>query len=90
MVDSRRVTVARALPLASSSRAKPSMSARRTAKQGQGPGLAPGGELAQIQHVRLASQAAVPGQEPGEDDPLGISEDRLDRGERSGWDGSAC
>ena len=33
MVHSRRVTVARALPLASSSLAKPSMSARRTANR---------------------------------------------------------
>src|SRR5690348_17970554 len=33
MVDSRRVTVARALPRASSSRAKDSMSARRTANK---------------------------------------------------------
>jgi hypothetical protein len=33
MVDSRRVTVARARPLASSSLAKPSMSAQRTANK---------------------------------------------------------
>ena len=57
-------------------------------EQGQGPSPAPGGELAQIQRVRLAGQAAVRGQESGEGNPLGISEDGLDRGERSGWDSS--
>ena len=39
---------------------------------------APGGELAQIQGVSLAGQAAVPGQEPGEREPLGIAECWLD------------
>jgi hypothetical protein len=53
-------------------------------EQRQGPGPAPAGELAQVKRVRLPCQAAVPGQEPGKSDPLGIGEDRLDRGERSG------
>jgi hypothetical protein len=35
-------------------------------EQRQRPGLAPAGELAQVQGVGLASQAAVSGQEPGE------------------------
>ena len=60
----------------------------RAADSEQGPGPAPGGELAQVQRVRLAGQAAVPGQEAGEGDSLGVSERRLDRGERGGWDGS--
>jgi hypothetical protein len=47
-------------------------------EQRQGPGAAPAGELAQLQGVGLASQAAVPGQEPGERKPLNISERRLD------------
>ena len=34
-------------------------------EQGQGTGAAPGGELAQVESVRLAGQAAVAGQEPG-------------------------
>jgi hypothetical protein len=62
MVDSRRVTVARA--------------------------AAPAGELSQVQCVCLAGQTAVPSQEPGEGDPLGIGEDRLDRGENGRWGGS--
>jgi hypothetical protein len=33
--------------------------------QGQVAGLAPAGVLAQVQLLRLAGQAAVPGQEPG-------------------------
>jgi hypothetical protein len=57
-------------------------------EQRQGPGAAPGGELAQVQRVGLAGQAAVPGQEPGEGNSLGVGEDGLDRGERSGWDSS--
>jgi hypothetical protein len=47
-------------------------------EQGQGAGAAPGGELAQVQGAGLAGQAAVPGQEPGEREPLGLGEDRLD------------
>jgi hypothetical protein len=35
-------------------------------EQARGAGPAPGGELAQIQCVGLAGQAAIPGQEPGE------------------------
>jgi hypothetical protein len=54
-------------------------------EQGQGPGTAPGGELAQVECIGFPGQATVPGQEAGEGDPLGIGEDRLDRGELSGW-----
>jgi hypothetical protein len=57
-------------------------------EQGQGPGTAPCVELAQVECIGFPGQATVPGQEAGEGDPLGISEDRLDSGERSGWDGS--
>lgn len=53
-------------------------------EQRQGPGPAPGGELAQVQGARLAGLAAVPGQEPGEREPLGIGEHRLDRDENNG------
>ena len=35
-------------------------------EQWQRPGAAPGGELAQVEWVGLAGQAAVAGQEPGE------------------------
>ena len=45
--------------------------------------MAPAGELAQVECVGLAGQAAVPSQEPGEREPLGIGEGRLDRDERS-------
>jgi hypothetical protein len=51
-------------------------------EQGYRPGPAPAGELAQVQRVRLAGQAAVSRQKPGEGDPLGIGEDRLDCGKR--------
>jgi hypothetical protein len=54
-------------------------------EQGQRPGPAPASELAQVQGVGLAGQAAVPGQEPGEGDSLGVGEGGLDRGERGGW-----
>ena len=57
-------------------------------EQGQRPGTASGGELAQVKCVRLACQAAVAGQEPGEGEPFGVGEDGLDRGERSSGDGS--
>jgi hypothetical protein len=40
---------------------------------------APGGELAQVQGVGLAGQAAVPGQLTGQREPLGVGEHRLDR-----------
>ena len=43
-------------------------------EQGQGAGAAPAGELAQVQRVSLAGQAAVPGQEPGEGEPIGVGE----------------
>jgi len=44
-------------------------------------GAAPASELPQVERAGLAGQAAVPGQEPGEREPLGISEHRLDRDE---------
>jgi hypothetical protein len=43
-------------------------------EQGKRPGAAPAGELAQVQRVRLAGQAAESGQEPGEGEPFRISE----------------
>ena len=52
-------------------------------EQRQRPGAAPAGELAQVEGVGLAGQAAVPGQVPGEREPLGIGEHRLDRDEGS-------
>src|SRR5947207_11714595 len=88
MVHNRRVTVARARPRASSSRAKLSMSARRTANKASDRGPAPTGELAQVQCVGLTRQAAVPSQEPGKRETFGIGEGGLDRGERGGWGGS--
>jgi hypothetical protein len=48
-------------------------------EQRQGPCPAPAGELAQVERVGLESQAAVPGQEPGEREPLGLSEHGLGR-----------
>ena len=57
-------------------------------EQAQGAGAAPGGELAQVQCVGLAGQAAVSGQEPGEGDPFGVGEGGLDRGVRGRWGGS--
>jgi hypothetical protein len=48
-------------------------------EQRKGPGAAPAGELAQVEGVGVAGQAAVPGQVPGERKLLGISEHRLDR-----------
>jgi hypothetical protein len=82
MVHSRRVTVARARPRASSSRAKVSIGAA-DGEQRERAGAAPAGELAQVQGICLAGQAAVPGQEPREREPLGIIEHRLDRDQRS-------
>ena len=65
MVDSRRVTVARARPLAWSSLAKLSMPGAADREQGQGAGSAPGGDLAQVEGVGLSCQATVPDQESG-------------------------
>jgi hypothetical protein len=66
MVDSRRVTTARARPLAS--RSGRTLQYRRTAdgEQDHGAGATPAGELAQVQRIGVAGQPAVPGQEPGE------------------------
>jgi hypothetical protein len=55
-------------------------------EQGQRAEAAPGSELAQVEGAGVAGQAAVPGQEPGEREPLGVGEDRLDSGESSGRD----
>jgi hypothetical protein len=57
-------------------------------EQMKGAAAAPDGELTQVQRVRLASQAPVAGQEPGEGEPFGVCEGGLDRGKRSGWDRS--
>jgi hypothetical protein len=55
-------------------------------EQRHGPRPAPGGELAQVEGVGLAGQAAVAGQVPGERETLGIREHGLDRDERSRGD----
>ena len=47
-------------------------------EQGQRPGPAPAGELAQAGGAGLAGQAAVPGREPGEREPPGTGEGRPD------------
>ena len=52
-------------------------------EQRQGPGASPAGELAQVEGVGLAGQSAVPGQEAGEGEPLGVGEHRLDRDQGS-------
>ena len=57
-------------------------------EQGQGTGAAPAGELAQVQCIGVAGQATVPGQEPGEGEPFGVGEGRLDGSQGSGWGGS--
>jgi len=82
-VHSRRVTVARARPRASSSRAKVDVGAADR-EQRERPGAAPAGELAQVEGAGLAGQAAVTRQEPGERESLGISEHRLDRDDGRG------
>src|SRR5262245_48040737 len=74
MVHSRRVTVARARPLASRSRAKPSMSARRTANNDR--------ERARHQVVNWRRSRAYaslvspryPARNPGERETFGIAE----------------
>ena len=53
-------------------------------EQVQGAGAAPGGERAQVQCVRVAGQAAVSSQEPGEGEPFGVAECWLD-----GYEGSS-
>ena len=53
-------------------------------EQGKGAGAAPAGELAQVQGVGVAGQAAIADQEPGDREPLGIGERGLDRGEGRG------
>jgi hypothetical protein len=46
--------------------------------------LAPAGELAQVQRVRLAGQAGVTGQEPSQGELLGLGEHRLDSADNCG------
>ena len=53
-------------------------------EQRQGTGAAPAGELAEVEGIGLAGQAAVPGQEPGEREPLGLGKGRLDGNEGGG------
>jgi hypothetical protein len=53
-------------------------------EQRQGTGAAPASELAKVEGIGLAGQAAVPGQEPGEREPLGLGKGRLDRNEGGG------
>ena len=57
-------------------------------EQGQRAGAAPAGELSQVQCIGIAGQPTVPGQEPGEGEPFGVGEGRLDGNERSGWGSS--
>jgi len=47
-------------------------------EQDQGAGTAPRSELPQVEGIGLSCQAPVPGQEPGEREPLGIAECGLD------------
>jgi hypothetical protein len=51
-------------------------------EQRQRPCPAPAAELAQVQGAGVAGQAAVPGQEPGEREPLGVGEARGPRAYR--------
>jgi hypothetical protein len=53
-------------------------------EQGQSVRVAPGGVLAQVQLVGLAGQAAVPGQDPRDGEPLGGGEGGGDGDEDSG------
>jgi hypothetical protein len=56
-------------------------------EQRKRPGTAPGGELPQVQGVRLPGQAPVPGQVTGERESLGVGEQGLDGDEDSRRDG---
>jgi hypothetical protein len=84
MVHSRRVTVARARPRASSSRAKVSMPERRTENSGNDRALHQPLNWRRPSASASRGQAAVSGQEPGEGEPLSSGEGRLDSGEGSG------
>jgi hypothetical protein len=46
--------------------------------------LAPAGELAQVQRVRLARQAGIAGQESSQGEPLGLGKHGLDGGDSCG------
>ena len=52
-------------------------------EQRHGPGSAPAGELPQVEGVRVAGEAAIPGELTGEREPFRISEHRLDGDEGS-------
>jgi len=84
MVHSRRVTVARTRPPGLHLPGEGLDVGAADGEQAQGTGAAPGGELPQVQRIRLPGQAAVSSQEPGEGEPFGIGEGRLDHDERSG------
>jgi hypothetical protein len=56
-------------------------------EQGQAMLAAPAGELAQVQLIRLAGQAGVAGQEPGQGEPLGGREHRQHGDEGDGRGG---
>jgi hypothetical protein len=88
MVDSRRVTVARARPLASRSRANPFDVSAADGEQRQRSDAAPAGELAQVQRVGVAGQPSVSGQVAGEGEPFGVGEGGLDGNEGSRGDSS--
>jgi hypothetical protein len=82
MVHSRRVTVARAP--ACFQFAGEGLDVRAADReQRKRPCPAPAAELAQVEGVGLAGQAAVPGQEPGQREPLRVGEGWLDGGESS-------
>ena len=83
MVHSRRVTVARAPAAGFQVPGEALDVGAADGEQGQGAGTAPVGELAQVQGVGLAGQAAIAGQESGKGEPFGTCEGGLDRGECS-------
>ena len=79
MVHSRRVTVARARAQGFQVPGEAFDVGAADGEQVQGAGAAPAGELAQVQGVCVAGQAAVAGQEPGKGEPFSIGESGLDR-----------
>ena len=81
MVHSRRVTVARARPRASSSRAKVLMSARRAEGGGRDRAWRQAVNCRRSSVYASRARPRYPGQEPGEREPLRFGECRLDRGD---------